>query len=86
MGHNIAVGCLSLTLEQDKRVRVHFQECAWVDTKTAVQIANALKFDPAFAVDDPKRILLYDNLESHIAKRERNEADWRSCIFSSQCH
>ena len=55
-------------MEQDKRVHVHFQDCAWVDTKTSVQIANELKSDPAFAVDDPNRILLCDNLESHIAK------------------
>lgn len=50
-----------------KRVKVHFQQCAWVDTKTAVNIAQAMKSDPAFAYDDPERVFFCDNLDAHKA-------------------
>lgn len=46
---------------------VHFQECAWVDTKTAVKISQSMKSDPAFSKPDPERVFFCDNLDAHAA-------------------
>src|SRR5690242_10514168 len=54
-------------LKQDRRVVVHFQQCAWVDTKTAVNNAQAMKSDPVFVNKDTERVFLCDNLDAHKA-------------------
>ena len=51
---------------QDKRVSVIFQQCAWVDTKAALQIADLYKKDPAF-IERRRRLLICDNLDAHLA-------------------
>lgn len=52
---------------QDPRVKVHFQKCAWADTKTCVNISEAMKSDPVFSEHDPERIFFCDNLDAHCA-------------------
>jgi hypothetical protein len=48
-------------------VNVVFQNCAWVDTKTALDIVKIYENDPAFE-GKRNRLMICDNLAAHIAE------------------